>query len=531
MLWKSLEGELFTYKYYLKKLLGVGGFGAVFSADEVIGDQVIREVAVKVMQVDPDNKKRQLDELIISTKLKHFALLNCISPEQAEIEKVECWGLVMELAQGSLADRLKKSALTNAEIETLVKQMAEGLQYLHSQNVVHRDVKPANLLSVNNNWKIGDFGIARMLDAGKEEKVTTNQVGTDKYMPPEAYNGNLQFTCDWWSLGIIVIEAATGNFAFGEYTTPLQLMKKVVNEEPTIPDALSPALQEIVRGCLIKEPQKRWTAKQVLDALTPVLTTPIKGSVGSVGFSGSSLIKGSWGGSNQSFTENLPNGIALEMIAIPAGSFMMGSTDGADYEKPQHQVTLNAFHIGKYPITQEQYQAVIGNNPSYFVKGGKYPVDSVSWEDAQAFCEKLSKMTGKTYRLPSESEWEYACRTGKQTRYYFGDNENQLKEYAWYDANSNSQTQPVGQKKPNKWGLYDVLGNVWEWSEDDWHSNYNGAPTDGRAWIDNNNRSQFKDRIIRGGSWCDGSRFCSCSYRYFLFAAWRDNVIGFRVVC
>jgi len=231
------------------------------------------------MQVDPDNKKRQLDELVTSTRLKHSALLDCISPEQAQIVGGDYWGLVMELAQGSLADRLKNGTLTNAEIENLVKQMAEGLQYLHSQNIVHRDIKPANILSVNNNWKLADFGIARMLDAGKKGTMTTNQLGTDKYMPPEAYDGMVQFTGDWWSLGIIIIEAATGNFAFGEYTTPLQLMKKVVSEKPTIPDALSPALQEIVRGCLIKDSKQRWTAQQVLNALTPVSSTPVSPQV------------------------------------------------------------------------------------------------------------------------------------------------------------------------------------------------------------------------------------------------------------
>jgi formylglycine-generating enzyme required for sulfatase activity len=172
----------------------------------------------------------------------------------------------------------------------------------------------------------------------------------------------------------------------------------------------------------------------------------------------------------------------------------------------------------------------MGNNPSYFPSGGKYPVESVSWEDAQEFCQKLSTLTKKTYRLPSEAEWEYACRAGTQSSYYFGDDENQLGEYAWYGENSNDQTQPVGQKKPNKWGLYDMLGNVWEWCEDDGHSNYNGAPTDGRAWIDNDNRSQAPYRIKRGGSWFNYSRRCRCAYRDDLYPAGRLNNVGFRVV-
>jgi len=218
------------------------------------------------------------------------------------------------------------------------------------------------------------------------------------------------------------------------------------------------------------------------------------------------------------------------MIAIPEGSFIMGSTD-SDNEKPQHQVTLTAFHIGKYPVTQELFSAVMGNNPSNFKKGGKYPVENVSWDDAQAFCRRLSKITERTYRLPSEAQWEYAARAGTQTRYYFGDNENQLKEYAWYEANSNSQTHPVGQKKPNQWGLYDMLGNVWEWCEDDYHSNYNGAPSDGRAWIDNYNRSQSPYRIVHGGSWVSSSPFFCCAYRNYYNPAGRYSYNGFRVVC
>ncbi|NCR34941.1 MAG: SUMF1/EgtB/PvdO family nonheme iron enzyme [Microcystis aeruginosa S11-01] len=230
------------------------------------------------------------------------------------------------------------------------------------------------------------------------------------------------------------------------------------------------------------------------------------------------------------FTEKLANGIRLEMVSLPAGKFLMGSSESND-EKPQHQVKVNSFAIGKYPITQAQYQAVMGNNPSQFKNNPQNPVECVSWNDAKAFCQKLSQITGKTYRLPTEAEWEYACRAGTTTRYYFGDDANQLGDYAWYDGNSGGKTHPVGQKKPNGWGLYDMSGNVWEWCEDDWHDSYAGAPDDGSAWLDNDNRSQSL-KCLRGGSWYFNPNLCRSAYRSNHFR--RDfsvNSLGFRVVC
>ncbi|BBH39226.1 hypothetical protein myaer102_17550 [Microcystis viridis NIES-102] len=234
------------------------------------------------------------------------------------------------------------------------------------------------------------------------------------------------------------------------------------------------------------------------------------------------------------FSENLPKGITLEMVSLPAGQFLMGSSDSDpdayQNEKPPHQVQVNSFAIGKYPVTQAQYQAVMGTNPSrfknWFKNNPQNPVENVSWNDAQAFCQKLSQITGKTYRLPTEAEWEYACRAGTTTRYYFGDDANQLGDYAWYYGNSQDTTHPVGQKKPNAWGLYDMSGNVWEWCEDNWHDNYIGAPKDGSAWLTNDNDCQ----IMRGGSWSFNPSYCRSAYRDEFYRDGYDD-IGFRVVC
>ncbi|MBJ7900338.1 MAG: SUMF1/EgtB/PvdO family nonheme iron enzyme [Cyanobacteria bacterium RI_101] len=226
------------------------------------------------------------------------------------------------------------------------------------------------------------------------------------------------------------------------------------------------------------------------------------------------------------FIEILPGCITLELVKIPAGNFLMGSNEHNN-EKPPHQVIIQEFYLGKYPVTQEQWQAVMGNNPSKFSDNPQNPVEQVSWNDCQEFCQKLSQMTDKTYRLPSEAEWEYACRAGTQTRYYFGDNENQLGDYAWYKRNSASKTHPVGQKKPNFWGLYDMHGNVWEWCEDDWNNDYQGAPTDGSVWIGN----YSQNRVIRGGSWDPFPSYCRSASRYSDVLDSRYFNIGFRVVC
>lgn len=221
----------------------------------------------------------------------------------------------------------------------------------------------------------------------------------------------------------------------------------------------------------------------------------------------------------------------MEFILINEGEFMMGSPldeEGRyNSEGPVNKVKIEkSFYMSKYQVTQKQWIDIMGNNPSWF-KGDERPVECVSWDDVQEFIKKLNEMEGADkYRLPSEAEWEYACRAGTTTRYYFGDDESRLDEYAWYDKNSGSETHPVGQKNPNPWYLYDMHGNALEWVQDRWHDNYGGAPSNGSAWEDGSSSSH----ILRGGGWNNNAMNCRSAFRGRTDSNTRLQVVGFRLL-
>ncbi|WP_287520392.1 formylglycine-generating enzyme family protein [Okeania sp. SIO2C2] len=258
--------------------------------------------------------------------------------------------------------------------------------------------------------------------------------------------------------------------------------------------------------------------------------------------------------------------VPLEMVLIPDGTFTMGAPESEEGsfsdERPQHNVTISAFLMGRYPVTQEQWRAIasrtdlkvnldLNPDPSYFkepyegIDRWQRPVEQVNWHEAVEFCERLSKLTGKNYRLPSEAEWEYACRAGTTTPFHFGetittdlanyrgtDNE-EMKWSGSYGERPKGeyreQTTPVGYfDVVNSFGLSDMHGNVWEWCADEWHDNYENAPSDGKPWLNgNDSRSP-----LRGGSWFNNPDFCRSAYRYFdVRRDIHDFNIGFRIVC
>ena len=244
------------------------------------------------------------------------------------------------------------------------------------------------------------------------------------------------------------------------------------------------------------------------------------------------------------YLEDWGHGVNLELTHIPGGKFRMGSPEGegSELEKPQHEVTVQPFFMSKYPITQAQWRAIaslprVKQNlklyPSHFT-GYDRPVEFVAWDEAVEFCQRLSREVEKEYRLPSEAEWEYACRSGTKTSFYFGEkiteelanyrvSETYVKETKREDR---EKTTPVGSFPPNAFGLYDMHGNVWEWCGDDWQKNYRGAPTDGSAWLSRQNNL----KVLRGGSWYNSPHLCRSAYRFSIDRSRCSSGIGFRIV-
>jgi formylglycine-generating enzyme required for sulfatase activity len=263
----------------------------------------------------------------------------------------------------------------------------------------------------------------------------------------------------------------------------------------------------------------------------------------------------------ETWVVELPGGIELVMVRVPGGTFWMGSPlgEGYDDERPQHQVTVPDFWMGEFPVTQAQYKAVIDHNPATFQENGRNrPVETVSWYDAIAFCQRLSELTGQKFRLPTEAEWEYACRSvtseeltdsewNEKYHQPFSFGETITTDYANYRGTDwdyggrvysgaygkgpkgifREQTTEVGSFPPNAFGLYDLHGNVYEWCADHWHENYDGAPTDGSAWLNDNENNYH---LLRGGSWDLNPVGCRSAVRFRFNPAFRSISIGLRVV-
>ncbi|MBJ7900289.1 MAG: SUMF1/EgtB/PvdO family nonheme iron enzyme [Cyanobacteria bacterium RI_101] len=515
-------------RYRALKLIGQGGFGKTFLAVDL--DKPSRPHCVikqffpqgqgtgslgKAAELFQEEAKR-LDELGRHNQIPEL-LAYFIAEDQRQY-------LVQEYVAGqNLAQELAAQGVFNeAKIRALLADLLPVLDFIHRNQVIHRDIKPENIIRRQGDQKLVlvDFGAAKAVTP-QNRSVTGTVIGSAEYVAPEQMNGKAVNASDLYSLGVTCLHLLTG-------VSPFDLFDAGEHEwcwrDYLVKNPVSAQFGAVLDKMIVFGTKKRYqSAGEVLIVVNPPAATSGLPSV--IQYPSLAL------GNLKTIKENLGGGFNLELIQLPPGQFMMGASDNDDdaydSEKPQHLVKVNSFAVGKYPITQGQYEALMGKNPSRFQGSLNNPVERVSWLETEAFCLKLSQVTGKKYRLPSEAEWEYACRAGTTMRYYFGNNRDQLGDYAWFDKNSRGRTHPVGEKKPNFWGLYDMHGHVWEWCEDTWHQNYRGAPDDGKPWIQEGKNF----RVLRGGCWDNSSRGCRSSYR-----PWGDPVpwnrdFGFRVVC
>ncbi|MBE9238073.1 SUMF1/EgtB/PvdO family nonheme iron enzyme [Anabaena aphanizomenioides LEGE 00250] len=561
-------------RYLPLKFLGEGGFGRTFQAVDikrlntpcVIKQFLPQQAGSSSLQKATELFQQEAQRLQELGKHPQIPDLLAFFPQDGRLY------LIQEFIDGQnlLQELDTQGKLNEPQIRIILTELLPVLQFIHDNQVIHRDIKPENIIrSKTGKLFLIDFGVSKETSGSILTRVGTI-TGTPGYAPPEQFRGMVYPSSDLYSLAVTCVRLLTGLFQkidgsdslFDTINMEWQWQKYV---------SLSQELTDILETMLQDIPKKRYhSATDVLAALNnpipqkivvvpnpqPPQTQPTSNNPFKQIFQQlispptnspqPTIIKPQPTNSHTSFQENLGNGVLLEMIAIPGGTFLMGSPENEaerlDREGPQHQVTVKPFYMGKFTVTQAQWARVavlpkikqdLKPQPSRF-SGENRPVENVSWLDAQEFCARISKATGKKYSLPSEAQWEYACRAGTTTPFYFGniittDLVNYDGNYAYGDAPKGKyrkQTTDVGSFSANAFGLYDMHGNVWEWCEDDWHENYINAPIDGSAWI-----SLSNNKLLRGGSWVSDPDFCRSARRYFNGAGFDGFSRGFRVVC
>jgi formylglycine-generating enzyme required for sulfatase activity len=533
-------------RYRPIKILGEGGFGRTFQAlDEkrlntpcLIKQFLPQQAGSIALQKATELFKQESKRLQELGKHPQIPDLLAFFPEDGRLY------LIQEFIDGQnlLQELQNKGTLKEPEIKTILEKLLPVLQFIHDNQVIHRDIKLENIIkSKNGTLFLIDFGVSKETTGSILTRVGTI-TGTPGFAPPEQFRGIVYHSSDLYSLAVTCVRLLTGHLQeingvdklFDTNTMQWQ-WQKYVSVSQELKDVLETMLQDI--------PANRYqSATEVLAALSntkarvrqQVSPHSSKQSI----YSPINTPKLPENTPLDTFTEDLGKGVKLEMIAIPGGTFLMGSPENEverfSDESPQHEVTVPGFFIGKYQLTQLQYQTIMGTNPSYF-KGDNRPVEGVCWEDAVKFCQKLNHRTLGNYRLPSEAEWEYACRAGTKTPFHFGDNVttdlvNYNGNYPYPSAPKGKyreQTTDVGIFPPNAFGLYDMHGNVWEWCEDERHENYINAPTDGSSW---QSRISLGQKVLRGGCWHDYARYCRSACRLKSPCCSRNYFYGFRVV-
>ncbi len=589
------SGDVLQNRYRIEELIAEGGMGAVYRATDT---RLKCVVALKECRIPFGTANQALreklirqfeDEARLLANLRHHALPN-VSDHFTENNGQF---LVMEYIPGDdLMEMIERrgGAFPVDEVLEWADQLLDALEYLHDRQppVFHRDIKPQNIkLTENGRIVLLDFGLAKW-------EASSVFGGTPSYVPLEQVMGQgTDQRSDLYSLAATMYHLMTGLQVAHSYTrftekpdrlSPANKVNRLVSLAiaDVLTQALSlgregrPASAAEMRRLLHEAGKQPAPAKE--NASPPVAELPVvkkedqnesdEAEAGNLPYEMArasstdttlSLFefetvtldsKGEITNRRKEkaryFIEDL-GGVTLEMVEIRGGTFMMGSPHGEvdryQREGPQHQVIVPSFYMGRFAVTQAQWRVMVRSpkvnrdlnaDPSHF-KGNNRPAEQVSWEDAVEFCSRLSNKSGKTYRLPTEAEWEYACRAGTTTPFAFG--ETITPEIVNYNGNNPYQAVPKGLHREetidvgslgiaNGFGLYDMHGNVWEWCMDNWHDNYNGAPTDGCAW----DAGGSSARMVRGGSWYNNAHLCRSAFRHGSTPGFGLNYFGFRVV-
>ena len=560
------DSTLQSGKYRIIKKLGQGGFGITYLAENtlLLGKVAIKEFFFKDYCERDDSTscvtipKSGNREIVDRFKLKFVKEARTIfrlnHPNIVRIHDVfEENGTayyVMDYIEGeSLGDMVKRrGAIPEAEALGYVKDAASALEYIHSKNINHLDIKPSNLMKRKEDGRIIviDFGVAKQYAAVISEGCTPACISYG-YSPAVLYrkNGEQSFSpqSDVYALAATLFKLLTGNTppeaieVLSEGLPVAELQEKHISR-PVI-SAIAMAMKgrhertqtiaEFVsnlenRANKSKKPVFKsgwlWAVVVAVTIVAIWLMVPFNKGASSDNSSNDSIY-------TPKIKTFYANGVPFEMVEVRGGTFRMGATseqgcDAYDWEKPVHSVTLSGYYIGKTEVTQALWKAVMGSNPSYF-KGDDLPVECVSWDDCQEFIRKLNSLTGQHFRLPTEAEWEFACRGGNNSLGYKYSGSDNIDNVAWYDGNSGDKTHPVATKSANELGIYDMSGNVWEWCCD-WYGDYtSGALTNPKG------PESGSDRVDRGGCWGYVVGGCRSSNRGSYYPTDRNNGLGLRL--
>jgi eukaryotic-like serine/threonine-protein kinase len=623
-----LVGQTLRDRYHIVREIGTGAFGRTYQAEDryypgkvlcvvknlqpqIPAEYKQPEQRAEFLRIAQDLYRREVEEL------KRIGRYSAQIPTILDyFEEEEQFYFVQEWIDGKPLSELLPigTKITQEEAIALLIEILEPLVFCLYEQVIHRNLKPDNIMRRNadswiepNKLVLIDFGAMKDVSSlivmnlpvmsRAIREYPSYGTGIMGFMPTEQLNGRPCFASDVYAVGMICVQALTGvsahmigadpdteevlwrsgtscdGQAYQCYTTPEfdLVLDQMVKRKPgerygnvietlaalralPVPQVSAPSLilsdlagdDASGQNPLLSMPEMPIVAPNLQRFSFEVATLQWQKALPPSGM-GLELFIGEMQIRKETkqaefITEDLGPGVQMDLVSIPGGSFMMGVSDGdgGSSEEPQHLVMVPAFYMSKYPVTQDQYMAIMGKNPSRF-EGGNLPVEDVSWDDAQKFCANLSRNTGKLYRLPSEAEWEYACRAGTTTTFHFG--EGITLDFANFNGKFSYRNLPGGQgfsqtspvdfyKFPNDFGLYGMHGNLWEWCEDLWHDNYEGAPTDGSAWIENGRNNW---RMMRGGSWRSAARDCKVYHRESREIDIQDSMgiqddVGFRVV-